>query len=50
MSATPISADFPFESRFVEVLGSKMHYVEKGEGDMVDIGKTFILSRKTIHI
>ncbi len=29
----PISADFPFESRFVEVLGSKMHYIEKGEGD-----------------
>lgn len=27
-----ISADFPFESRFVEVHGSKMHYVEAGEG------------------
>jgi hypothetical protein len=25
-----ISAEFPFESNFVEVLGSKMHYVEKG--------------------
>ena len=27
-----ISADFPFESRFVTVLGSRMHYVEQGEG------------------
>lgn len=31
--APPLSADFPFESKFVEVLGSKMHYVEVGEGD-----------------
>ena len=30
-----ISADFPFESRYVEVLGSKMHYVEEGEGDPI---------------
>ncbi|MEM9454563.1 MAG: haloalkane dehalogenase [Myxococcota bacterium] len=27
-----ISAEFPFESRFVEVHGSKIHYVEQGEG------------------
>ena len=26
------SADFPFESHFVEVLGSKIHYVDEGEG------------------
>ncbi|MHA1548884.1 MAG: haloalkane dehalogenase [Alphaproteobacteria bacterium] len=26
---------FPFESRFVEVLGSQMHYVEIGEGDPI---------------
>jgi len=25
-----ISPDFPFESRFVDVLGSKMHYVDEG--------------------
>jgi haloalkane dehalogenase len=31
----PISADFPFESRYAEVLGSKMHYVEQGEGDAI---------------
>lgn len=31
----PISADFPFESRFVEVHGSKMHYVDEGEGPVV---------------
>jgi len=30
-----ISAEFPFESRFVEVLGSRMHYVEQGEGDPI---------------
>ena len=32
---TTISADFPFESNFVEVHGSKMHYVEEGTGDPV---------------
>jgi len=30
-----ISAAFPFESKFLEVRGSKMHYVEQGEGDPV---------------
>ena len=30
-----ISAAFPFESKFVEVRGSNMHYVEQGEGDPV---------------
>lgn len=28
----PISADFPFDSHFVDVLGSRMHYVDEGEG------------------
>ena len=32
-SASSISADFPFESRFVEVLGSRMHYVDEGQGE-----------------
>jgi haloalkane dehalogenase len=27
-----ISAEFPFESKFIEVNGSQMHYVEQGEG------------------
>jgi len=27
-----ISAEFPFESKFIEVLGSKMHYIAEGEG------------------
>lgn len=27
-----ISADYPFESRYVDVLGAKMHYIEQGEG------------------
>jgi haloalkane dehalogenase len=30
-----ISARFPFKSRYVEVLGSKMHYVEEGSGDPI---------------
>lgn len=30
-----ISASFPFESKFLEVRGSKMHYVEQGEGDPI---------------
>ena len=28
-------ADFPYESRYAEVLGSRMHYVEHGSGDPV---------------
>ncbi|MGO1118839.1 haloalkane dehalogenase [Rhodovibrionaceae bacterium A322] len=39
-SATPqmgpaISADFPFESRYITVKGAKMHYVEEGDGDPI---------------
>ncbi len=30
-----ISAEFPFESHFVEVEGSRMHYVESGAGDPI---------------
>ena len=33
--AEPISAEMPYESRFVEVLGSKIHYVEGGQGDPI---------------
>lgn len=33
--APAISAEFPYESRYVEVLGSRMHYVEEGAGDPV---------------
>jgi haloalkane dehalogenase len=29
---TPISDEFPFESRFVEVSGQTIHYVEQGQG------------------
>ena len=35
MTQQEISAAFPFESKFVEVEGSKMHYVEEGAGDPV---------------
>jgi haloalkane dehalogenase len=30
-----ISAEFPYESQYVEVLGSKMHFIEQGEGDPI---------------
>jgi len=30
-----ISAEFPFESKYVEVLGSQMHYIDEGEGDPI---------------
>ncbi len=32
MTAEPISAEMPYESRFVTVAGSRIHYVEAGEG------------------
>lgn len=35
MAEQEISAAFPFESKFVEVHGSRMHYVEEGNGDPV---------------
>ena len=35
MTNQEISADFPFESHYVEVLGSKMHYIDEGEGDPI---------------
>lgn len=28
-----VSADFPFESHYVDMVGSKMHYVDEGEGN-----------------
>ena len=33
--SSEISAAFPFESRFVEVLGSRIHYVDEGTGDPI---------------
>ena len=30
-----ISAAFPFRSNYVEVLGSRMHYIDEGEGDPI---------------
>ena len=35
MSEQPISSAFPFESKLVEVAGSRIHYVEEGSGDPV---------------
>ena len=35
MSKRPISADFPFESKYLDVLGSKIHYIDEGEGEAV---------------
>ena len=30
-----LSAAFPFESKYVEVLGEKMHYIDEGEGEPI---------------
>ena len=35
MPRAAISAEFPFESKFVPVLNSRMHYVDEGEGDPI---------------
>ncbi len=35
MVAEKISADFPYESRFLEVDGANIHYIEKGAGDPI---------------
>lgn len=32
---TAISADFPYEAKFVEVLGSRMHYIDEGSGEPI---------------
>ncbi|MBW7883608.1 MAG: haloalkane dehalogenase [Caldilineaceae bacterium] len=35
MSDKPISAEFPFASKYIEVFGARMHYIDEGEGDPV---------------
>ncbi len=35
MNRGDISADFPFESRCMEVHGSWMHYIDEGSGDPI---------------
>ena len=35
MAAQPISADFPYAPHYVEIHGSRMHYIEEGNGDPV---------------
>ena len=35
MNAKHISAAFPYQSRYVEVNGSKIHYIEEGSGDPI---------------
>ena len=35
MAERIISSDFPYESRYVEVFGARMHYIEEGEGDPI---------------
>ena len=35
MGTQNISPEFPFESKFIDVHGSKMHYIEVGEGDPI---------------
>ncbi|MEM9275955.1 MAG: haloalkane dehalogenase [Cyanobacteria bacterium P01_F01_bin.143] len=33
--APEITADYPYESKFIEILGSKMHYIDVGEGEPI---------------
>lgn len=35
MNVKTISTDFPFESKYIEILESKMHYIDIGEGDPI---------------
>lgn len=35
MAQQEIGTDFPFTSRYVEVLGSRMHYIDEGQGNVV---------------
>lgn len=35
MESQSISPDFPFASHFIEINGSKMHYIDEGEGDPI---------------
>ena len=35
MTSEAISAAFPFESKYVDVAGSKMHYIDEGSGDPI---------------
>jgi len=35
MGAKAISDRFPFESKFNEVYGSRMHYIDEGSGDPI---------------
>lgn len=35
LSSKNVSEEFPYESRFTEILGSKIHYIDEGEGDPI---------------
>ena len=35
MTSKNISSEFPFTSRFIEISGSKIHYIEEGTGDPI---------------
>ncbi len=35
MASPQISSEFPFKSNYIEVDGSKIHYIEEGEGDPI---------------
>lgn len=35
MTKESINTNFPYQSQYVEVMGSKMHYIEQGKGDPI---------------
>jgi haloalkane dehalogenase len=35
MTSKEISSEFPFKSKFIEINGSNIHYIEAGTGDPI---------------
>ena len=35
MTTQEISADFPYESNYIDIHGSKIHYIDEGSGDPI---------------
>ncbi len=35
MNSKTISTDFPYESKFIDIHGSKIHYIDEGQGDPI---------------
>ena len=38
-----ISAEFPFESKYIDIKGSRIHYIDEGKGDPILLMMTVCL-------